>query len=336
MGGQAGTSSLIRNYLGFPRGISGAELATRAFDQAVLFGTEMVYGGDVVGLRANGNLRIVELADGTTLVARAVVVASGVSYRTLDVASLDALQGVGVYYGSAMSEARALTGEHAYVVGGGNSAGQAAMHLAQYAKSVTIVVRSNTLAASMSDYLVKSIERTPNIEIRYASEVVDGGGDGRLEWIDLKDRTDGTSNALRPPASSSSSAPNPALTGSRRRSRVTPGATSRPAATATVISTPREDVRRSCSRRPCPACSPSVMSARGQSSESRPPRAKEQTPNLEIRYATEVVDGGGHGRLEWIDLKDRTDGTAERVEAAGLFVLIGAEPCTEWLPPTIA
>ena len=219
MGGQAGTSSLIRNYLGFPRGISGAELATRAFEQAVLFGTEMVYGGDVVGLRADGDLRIVELADGTTLVARAVVVASGVSYRTLDVASLDALQGVGVYYGSAMSEARALTGEHAYVVGGGNSAGQAAMHLAQYAKSVTIVVRSNTLAASMSDYLVKSIERTPNIEIRYATEVVDGGGDGRLEWIDLK---------------------------------------------------------------------------------------------------------------------DRTDGTVERVEAAGLFVLIGAEPCTDWLPPTVA
>ena len=204
MGGQAGTSSLIRNYLGFPRGISGAELATRAFDQAVLFGTEMVYGGDVVGLRADGNLRIVELADGTTLVARAVVVASGVSYRTLDVASLDALQGVGVYYGSAMSQARALTGEHACVVGGGNSAGQAAMHLAQFAKSVTIVVRSNTLAASMSDYLVKSIERTPNIEIRYATEVVDGGGDGRLEWIDLKDRTDGTverveaAGALRP------------------------------------------------------------------------------------------------------------------------------------------
>ncbi|HZR12197.1 MAG TPA: FAD-dependent oxidoreductase [Acidimicrobiia bacterium] len=191
MGGQAGTSSMIRNYLGFPRGISGAELATRALDQAILFGTEMVYGGDVVALRAEGPLRIVELADGTSLTTRAVVIATGVAYRTLDVPSLDALNGVGVHYGSAMSQARALTGEHVCVVGGGNSAGQAAIHLAQYAAQVTIVVRSTSLAASMSDYLVKSIERTRNIEIRYATEVADGGGDGRLEWIDLRDRSTG-------------------------------------------------------------------------------------------------------------------------------------------------
>ncbi len=191
MGGQAGTSSMIRNYLGFPRGISGAELATRAFDQAVLFGTEMVYGGDVVALRAEEDrrLRIVELADGTTLVSRTVVVATGVAYRALDVPSLDAFNGAGVYYGSALSEARALTGEHACVVGGGNSAGQAALHLAEFAKSVTIVVRSKTLAASMSDYLVKSIERAPNIDICFETEITGGGGNGRLEWIDLKDRT---------------------------------------------------------------------------------------------------------------------------------------------------
>jgi thioredoxin reductase (NADPH) len=191
MGGQAGTSSMIRNYLGFPRGISGAEFAIRAFDQAILFGTEMVYGGDVVGVRANGDLRIVELADGTTLTTRTLVVATGASYRLLDSPSLDALRGAGVYYGSAMSEARALTGEHACVVGGGNSAGQAAMYLAQFAKQVTILVRSNTLAASMSDYLVKSIERTPNMEIRYNAEVVGGGGDGHLEWLDLSDRSSG-------------------------------------------------------------------------------------------------------------------------------------------------
>jgi thioredoxin reductase (NADPH) len=191
MGGQAGTSSMIRNYLGFPRGISGAELATRAFDQAVLFGTEMVYGGDVIALRADDDrrLRIVELADGTTLVTRTVVVATGVAYRALDVPSLDAFKGAGVYYGSALSEARALTGEHACVVGGGNSAGQAALHLAEFAKSVTIVVRSKTLAASMSDYLVKSIERAPNIDIRFETEITGGGGSGRLEWIDLEDRT---------------------------------------------------------------------------------------------------------------------------------------------------
>jgi thioredoxin reductase (NADPH) len=191
MGGQAGTSSMIRNYLGFPRGISGAELARRAFDQAILFGTEMVYGGDVVAVRADSDLRVVELADGTTLITRAVVVATGVAYRTLDVPSLEAFNGVGVHYGSAMSEARALTGEHACVVGGGNSAGQAAMHLAEFAKSVTIVVRSNTLAASMSDYLVKSIERTPNIGIRFETEIAGGGGDAHLEWIDLADRTTG-------------------------------------------------------------------------------------------------------------------------------------------------
>src|SRR4029079_1688269 len=112
MGGQAGTSSLIRNYLGFPRGISGAELASRAFEQAILFGTEMVYGRDVVALRADDGLRIVELADGTAITPRSVVVATGVAYRSLNIPSLDAFNGVGVYYGSAVSEARALTSEH--------------------------------------------------------------------------------------------------------------------------------------------------------------------------------------------------------------------------------
>jgi thioredoxin reductase (NADPH) len=186
MGGQAGTSSMIRNYLGFPRGISGAALAARAFDQAVLFGTEMVYGGDVVDIHVDGDLRVVVIADGTTIPTRAVVIATGVAYRTLAVPALEALQGLGVHYGSVLAEARALDGQHACVVGGGNSAGQAALHLAQFAKTVTIVVRSRSLAASMSDYLVKSIARTPNIEIRYTTEVVDGGGDGHLEWIDVR------------------------------------------------------------------------------------------------------------------------------------------------------
>ncbi len=126
--------------------------------------------------------------------------ATGVAYRSLDVPSLEAFNGVGVHYGSAMSEARALTGEHACVVGGGNSAGQAAIHLAEFAKSVTIVVRSDTLAASMSDYLIKGIERTPNIDIRFETEIVDGGGEGRLEWIDFKDRTTGTVDRVAPAA----------------------------------------------------------------------------------------------------------------------------------------
>jgi thioredoxin reductase (NADPH) len=191
MGGQAGTSSMIRNYLGFPRGISGAELAARAFDQAVLFGTEMVYGGDVVDIRVEGDLRVVELADGRTIPTRAVVIASGVSYRRLAVPALEALHGVGVHYGSVLAEARTLVGAHACVVGGGNSAGQAALHLSQFADSVTIVVRSQSLAASMSDYLIRSIERTPNIAIRYCTEVVDGGGEGHLEWIAVRDSSTG-------------------------------------------------------------------------------------------------------------------------------------------------
>src|SRR5262249_19001169 len=158
-------SSMIRNYLGFPRGVSGAELAARAFDQAILFGTEMVYGGDAVGVRAKGDVRVVDLSDGGTLAPPPVGVAAGVHYRTVGVPSLEAFHGVGVHYGSAMSEARALTGASACVIGGGNSAGQAAVHLAQFAASVTIIVRSKSLAASMSDYLVKSIERTANIDI---------------------------------------------------------------------------------------------------------------------------------------------------------------------------
>ncbi len=119
------------------------------------------------------------------------MIATGVSYRTLAVPALEALNGMGVNYGSVLAEARGLAGEHACVVGGGNSAGQAALYLAQFAKSVTIVVRSHSLAASMSDYLVKTIERTSNVTIRYTTEIVDGGGDGHLEWIDVRDSSTG-------------------------------------------------------------------------------------------------------------------------------------------------
>src|SRR5688572_12940317 len=137
IGGQAGTSSMIRNYLGFPRGISGAELAARAFEQAILFGTEMIYGHAAASLRVDGGLRIVQLTDGTDVPARAIVIATGVSYRTIDIPSLAAFNGVGVYYGAAASEAAALAGQDVFVVGGGNSAGQAAVHLAKFASRVT-------------------------------------------------------------------------------------------------------------------------------------------------------------------------------------------------------
>ena len=196
IGGQAGTSSLIRNYLGFPRGISGSELAAHAADQALLFGTDMVYGGNVVGLHAHGDQRLIELGDHTTITAKTVVIATGVAYRTLDISSLAPFHGRGVYYGAATSEARSLRGEHAVVVGGGNSAGQAATHLSQFARAVTLVVRSHSLAASMSDYLIKTIGHTPNISVRYHSEIVGGGGDGRLEWLDITDRSTGEMDRL--------------------------------------------------------------------------------------------------------------------------------------------
>jgi thioredoxin reductase (NADPH) len=191
MGGQAGTSSMIRNYLGFPRGISGAELAARAFEQAILFGTEMVYGNSVVGLAARGELRVVTLADGTEIPGRAVVIATGVSYRRLGIPELEALNGSGVFYGAAMSEAASLTGERAFVVGGGNSAGQAAVYLARFAERVTLLVRGETLAASMSEYLITEIDSTPNIEVRYCTEIIGGGGRGRLEQLELRDRRSG-------------------------------------------------------------------------------------------------------------------------------------------------
>ena len=188
LGGQAGTSSMIRNYLGFPRGISGAELAARALDQAVLFGTDIVYGSTATALRAEGDRRVVTLGDGSEVTSRAVVIATGVSYRRLEVPSLEALIGAGVFYGAGMSEAQALVGKRVFVVGGGNSAGQAVVHLAKYAERVTLLVRSGSLAESMSQYLVSEIAATPNIEIRYGVEVVAGGGEGRLEHLELRDR----------------------------------------------------------------------------------------------------------------------------------------------------
>ena len=196
MGGQAGTSSMIRNYLGFPRGISGAELAARAFEQAILFGTEMIYGNAAAGLRVDGDLRIVELADGTDVPARAVVIATGVSYRTLNIPSLEPFNGVGVFYGAAMSEAAALTGQEVFVVGGSNSAGQAAVHLAKFASRVAILVRGESLAKCMSEYLIKEIDATLAIDVRYGVEVVGCAGDGRLETIDVLHRPSGAVDIL--------------------------------------------------------------------------------------------------------------------------------------------
>jgi thioredoxin reductase (NADPH) len=196
IGGQAGTSSLIRNYLGFSRGISGSELAQRGYQQAWVFGAHFALMREVVKLDAQGNGFTAEIDGVGEVSAKAVVLASGVSYRRLGVPSLEALTGAGVYYGASVSEAHGLTGLDACVVGGGNSAGQAVIHLARYCRQVTLVVRGPDLAATMSQYLIDVIDAAPNIAVRASSEVVDGGGDGRLEHITLRDRGTGAEDVL--------------------------------------------------------------------------------------------------------------------------------------------
>ena len=188
IGGQAGTSSMIRNYLGFPRGISGMRLAQRARNQAIRFGTRFFAGWPVASLVPGDRTTPHALhTEGGIVHARAVVIATGVAYRKLRVESIERLTGLGVFYGAAMTAAREMAGREVFIVGGGNSAGQAAVHLARFARSVTIVVRRDSLAATMSDYLIREISFNPRISIRTNTEVVDGGGDGRLQWIELRD-----------------------------------------------------------------------------------------------------------------------------------------------------
>jgi thioredoxin reductase (NADPH) len=191
IGGQAGSSSQIRNYLGFPHGVAGRDLAARALRQAWAFGVEFHWMRGATGLRVDGDRRVVVLSDGTEVAGRAVVVASGVSWRRLDVPELEALVGAGVFYGAAVSEASAMQNARVFVVGGGNSAGQAALHLARYAERVTLLVRGSSLAESMSEYLVNENELAKNVELRFDSVVVGGSGDDRLEQLEVQDRLSG-------------------------------------------------------------------------------------------------------------------------------------------------
>ena len=195
-GGQAGQSAAIENYLGFPRGLSGADLTHRALAQATRFGAEMVLARDVVGLDLRGPVRAVLLDGAGEIEARALVVATGVSYRRLAAAGLDELTGRGVYYGVNASEAAQCQGDDVYIVGAANSAGQAALSLARYAERVVLVVRAATLADTMSRYLVERITATPNISLRYRTEVVAGQGDGHLEALTLADRDSGATEEV--------------------------------------------------------------------------------------------------------------------------------------------
>jgi thioredoxin reductase (NADPH) len=195
-GGQAGQSSRIENYLGFPDGVSGAQLTDRARRQALKFGAEMLSTREVIGLEPTGTTRIVHFGDGSSIAAHAVVLSTGVSYRRLSAPGLAELTGRGVFYGSAATEAPACAGEEVFIVGGANSAGQAAVHFARFAHRVHILIRAGDLTRSMSSYLIEQLEQIENIEIHPYVEVVGGRGEEHLEQLHLRDVRSGEESTV--------------------------------------------------------------------------------------------------------------------------------------------
>lgn len=196
IGGQARSSSLIRNFLGFPKGISGSLLAEQAYEQASVFGASFLFMHHALSLAQTGDGLELAVSDGKRVSARSVILATGARYRRLDVPELETLTGAGVFYGGAASEAHGLSGKKAFVIGGGNSAGQAALHLARYAREVTILVRGESLSTTMSHYLVREIEATPNVEVQTQTVVSGGGGEGQLERLVLRDTESGEEQAV--------------------------------------------------------------------------------------------------------------------------------------------
>ncbi|WP_369154605.1 FAD-dependent oxidoreductase [Streptomyces sp. R02] len=195
-GGQAGQSSRIENYLGFPDGVSGAQLTERARRQATRFGAEILTAREVTGLEVGGAGRVVRFSDGSQVAAHSVILATGVSYRRLAAPGCDELGGCGVYYGSSLTEAPACQDQDVYIVGGANSAGQAAMYLSRFAKSVTLLVRGPDLSASMSYYLIEQIGRVPNISVRCGTVVEEAHGDGHLERLTLRETDTGRTDEV--------------------------------------------------------------------------------------------------------------------------------------------
>jgi thioredoxin reductase (NADPH) len=195
-GGQAGQSSRIENYLGFPDGVSGAQLTERARRQALRFGAELITARDVVALEVNGSARTVRFADGASIDAHTVILAMGVSYRQLAAPGLDRLTGCGVYYGSALTEAANCADQDVYVVGGANSAGQAAAYLARGARSVTLLVRSSSLESSMSYYLIQQLATIKNVSVRTCTEVLEAHGDDHLEKLTLRNNATGDTETV--------------------------------------------------------------------------------------------------------------------------------------------
>jgi len=195
-GGQAGQSSRIENYLGFPDGVSGAQLTLRARRQAQKFGAELLTTREVVGLEVKGSARGIRFTDGSSIGAHSIILATGVTYRQLSAPGMGELTGRGVYYGSALTEAAACIDQDVYIVGGANSAGQAAVYLSKHAKSVTLLVRGPSLERSMSYYLIQQIEGIDNITVRTSTEIIQAGGDGHLEQLTLRNTANGSTETV--------------------------------------------------------------------------------------------------------------------------------------------
>jgi thioredoxin reductase len=281
VGGQAGTSSMIRNYPGFSQGISGALLAQESWRQAWAFGATFVYMRRVTSLTGTGGRYRLALSDGSVITARTVIIAAGVAYRRLGIPALEDLQGRGVFYGAAASEAPAMRGRTVFVAGAANSAGQAALHLAKWAGQVTILARAPSLAGTMSDYLIRQIGATPNIDVRYRVQVAGGAGTGRLQSLVLADTATGARRAV--PADALF-----VLIGAQPRTQWLAGtlARDRRGFILTGPDLPASTRARRPARRPplhwkpaCPGSSPPATSATDRSNASPPPSAKAPPPS---------------------------------------------------------